>query len=482
MFNYYKEKKTGIITLLIIYLSTLVPVGFVNFPYIDDNLRRANGIPNFGAHYSRWVSEIASWVVQGSRRVTDLGLTTFILSAFILTVTSVLFVYVLVGKKATILSFILSSIIGLNPWFLNAVAFRFDTPYISLSLLFSVLPFLWWKKEKRNFVIFSTIGLFCMYNTYQASSGIYLVLALLMLLTDFLNGKEVKNVVLLGLYSLLSFFLGTVLYMGQLQILPATANETSQIMKDDYFSKIVTNLHTYFSTIYHHSARIWIFMSVVSILCFAFSMLYQVKIAKKLAFGYLSIYFILSAIASFGIYIFLENPIAPDAPRYNYGFAVWLISMFILASTQIRLKPINILKNVVFGLFSYYLISFVFVFSSMLHIQKDIFEHQSIMLAQELTQIYEPGDQVFIQGFLRDSEVFKSTTRNYPILSQIVPSNIHSTYFNQLWFSQATGMPQMNATPVGFDAQSYFKGHETRQSNFRFDIYKIEQTIYVITK
>ncbi|WP_447440472.1 glucosyltransferase domain-containing protein, partial [Staphylococcus aureus] len=54
-------------------------------------------------------------------------------------------------KKLSLLALTAAMLVGFNPWFLQNLSFRFDSPYMSLSLLFSVLPFLFLTKQSINF-------------------------------------------------------------------------------------------------------------------------------------------------------------------------------------------------------------------------------------------------------------------------------------------------------------------------------------------
>ena len=62
-------------------------------------------------------------------------------SAIILTLTSVVVLYVMFdGEQISWVSAMGSVFIGINPWFLEPISFRFDAPYICLSVLVSVIP------------------------------------------------------------------------------------------------------------------------------------------------------------------------------------------------------------------------------------------------------------------------------------------------------------------------------------------------------
>ncbi|MGX7243474.1 glucosyltransferase domain-containing protein, partial [Enterococcus quebecensis] len=188
--NWAKENRSLLLMTVLIYQVPILAIGIINFPYLDDTARQITGATDFARSYSRWVSEIASWFVQGSRHLTDLGLTTHIITGLILAAASIIVVYCLNKKKLEVLPLIASTLIGLNPWFLQSVSFRFDSPYMALSIFFSVLPFLWWEKRSKTFFILSIISIFFMCNTYQASSGIYIIMVLALSLNEILSNEK----------------------------------------------------------------------------------------------------------------------------------------------------------------------------------------------------------------------------------------------------------------------------------------------------
>lgn len=137
-----KENRYKLFLIFAIYLTAILSIGMVNYPYLDDCLRQITGITGFAESYCRWGSEISSQIIQGSRHLTDMGLTTHIITAITLGFSSIIAVYVLNDKKFSWVSAACSTIIGLNPWFLGCISFRFDSPYMALSVLLSIVPFL----------------------------------------------------------------------------------------------------------------------------------------------------------------------------------------------------------------------------------------------------------------------------------------------------------------------------------------------------
>ena len=149
--DFVNLNKQKIFIIFVLYCVSACSIGVVNYPYIDDIARRIEGVGNFAAHYSRYLSEFASYIVQGSHHLTDTGLTTFVVSAIILTLTSVVVLYVMFdGEQISWVSAMGSVFIGINPWFLEPISFRFDAPYICpfcIGISYSISFLLFKKKE-----------------------------------------------------------------------------------------------------------------------------------------------------------------------------------------------------------------------------------------------------------------------------------------------------------------------------------------------
>ncbi|GAB2025281.1 glucosyltransferase domain-containing protein [Lactovum odontotermitis] len=476
-----KEKKKQILLSFSVYFVALCSIGIVNYPYIDDTVRRLNGRPNFGLHYSRWGSEFFSWLFQGTRHLTDQGLMPFILSALILTATSFIIQSALLGEKINYLSSLASVIVGLNPWFLNAVAFRFDGPLISLSLLSAVVPFIWWK-DKTRFGIISVCAVFLMYNFYQASSGVFFLVAFGLLFLELLRGRSLNKVLRRLLLLIVSFMAATFFYLIQLIFLPATAGKNTEIMRGWIVDDIFTNLTSYIQTVLSDSTKLWKFLIIVLLILFVFSMRRQSRVSQIKTFGLCGIFLLISLLASFGIYSFLESPISTEAPRYNYGFGVWLAILCVLVSSDLALKTFSAVKAAVVIFFTYQIVLFVFVFSSMLQLQKDTFISQSNLLRSNLMTVYLSNDSVYLKnGFFRDSEVLLSAGKNYPILRKIVPSNAPSYFPNKFWFKEVTNISIEKEN----DKETLALTDNPKNlavSNDSWDIYKSGKKIIVVTK
>ena len=67
--------------------------------------------------------------------------------------------------------------LGLSPYFLGNLSYRFDTPFMALSVAVTMVPFLYLRRPSL-FATLSIVALLVILTTYQASNGIYILLVL----------------------------------------------------------------------------------------------------------------------------------------------------------------------------------------------------------------------------------------------------------------------------------------------------------------
>lgn len=136
--RFIKSNKSSIFLILFIYLIVCINIGLAEYPYIDDIGRQIQGYSGFSEHYSRYVSEVAVRFLNLGGHLSDIGLASQILSAFIMTLSSLLLIYVLIPtKKISKVTSFASTLIGINPLFIECLSFRFDSP-LTLSQVFRV--------------------------------------------------------------------------------------------------------------------------------------------------------------------------------------------------------------------------------------------------------------------------------------------------------------------------------------------------------
>lgn len=147
------------------------------------------------------------------------------------------------------------------------------------------------------------------------------------------------------------------------------------------------NSYHYFSELLNQSNRLWLLLLLLLLVLFFISHLSNSKINLGLSFLYCILYLGLASLLSFGIFIVYSRNIAGDAPRYIYGFAVFVtISMLSLFNNR-QVKAIYLTSLLVASLLSYYILSFVLVYSSTLNYQKEAFNRQAAVLTDDLKML-----------------------------------------------------------------------------------------------
>lgn len=137
----YKKIKTALL-ILSIYLLVNINISLAEFPYIDDIGRQLSGYTGFSQYFSRYLSEASSRFIQGGQHLTDSGLTSNLISAFILSLSSLIVLYVIFPSKSySIISHFINNT-RLKSMVLEPLSFRFDNPFMSLSVLVCIIPFI----------------------------------------------------------------------------------------------------------------------------------------------------------------------------------------------------------------------------------------------------------------------------------------------------------------------------------------------------
>jgi hypothetical protein len=159
-----------------LYVLGITSIIRTNFLYLDDLGRAIVGNRGWG-HFSRYITDFLAIFIHADIHITDISPLPQLLAAFFMATASVFLVYVFCGNRIPKLALAASIPVGLSPYFLECFSFKFDAPYMALSVLASIIPFVFMEK-RLVFVVCSVICLLIMCMTYQASSGIYILVVI----------------------------------------------------------------------------------------------------------------------------------------------------------------------------------------------------------------------------------------------------------------------------------------------------------------
>ena len=347
--DFYKKNKYLIkpfLILMVIYTIAYYPIFRANFNYLDDWNRVFTGIRSW-ENFSRYISNFLSIFIHTSSTLTDVSPLTQFIAIIFLSFSGVILLHLFKKDKISITSIIACLLIGLNPYFLNCMFYKFDSPYMALSILASVFPFLFFNKNKKYNVLFGMInfiGTLIMCMTYQAASGIIPMVALF-LAYKYWNEKDNKNAIKILIVSAFSYLLG-LLFFKIFIMIPVDDYVSNTLLP---FNKIIfgfiENLKTYYWYVKSDFRFIWLLLFIIITIFFIIKQIIQSKQNKIYAIFITFIFLIGLFSLAFGLYPTLEQPLFEPRAMYGFGFLMALVSL-----NTINIKNSYVTKIFVLGL------------------------------------------------------------------------------------------------------------------------------------
>jgi len=400
-----------------VYLLGIISIIRANFLCEDDIGRSVDGYRGW-YDWSRYVSQIFSILVHADFRLTDISPLPQILAIFLLTISSVLLVYILNDKKITTASLLASVPVGFSPYMLECLSYKFDAPYIAMSVLASIVPFLFLAR-KKVFMFFSVISLLVMCMTYQAASGIYLLVTLVLGFNDWNGKRKTNREVLLFLgQAALSFCTAMVIFKLFLMKPYSTYVSNAMLPLPQILSGTLFNFQNYVNTLSSDFGFIWKAIIGIVFCFFIAKSVYTSAQNKMISFIFAVVLLSLLFILSYGAYLVLEHPLF--APRALYGFGVLLG----IVSISISFNFNKIAKISALAL-SWCFFVFTFSYGNALADQKRYVNFRAGLLLQDLSVLYPYKDEnkitIQLKNTIGFTPVVKNIAKHNPVIYRLVP-------------------------------------------------------------
>ena len=414
-----------------VYLLGILTIIRANFSYKDDVWRAAAGSRQW-LNGSRYISEIFSIFVHGDTNLTDISPIPQLLAVLIITVASILLVYILT-RKITVVRLLASIPLGLSPYFLESLSFKFDAPYMALSILASIFPFLF-IAHKKAFLFVSIVSLLVMCMTYQAASGIYLMIVVI-LCFQYWNSREKTNKEILSFLGISTFaFCATLLVFKFFLMKPITSEDAYALTTMYPISQIISgslhNIKNYAILINYDFGMIWKAGIILVLLFFIIKSVYRSAQIKILSLFVVLGIIVISFILSYGLYFLLEQP--SYRPCALLGFGVFLAVICILAVSDFKkIAVVTVLA------LNWCLFTFAFSYGNALADQARYAEFRISILWHDINALNldtsEQDMPVQIDNSIDFSPVVKNIAKHYPVVERLVQSRL-SYYFLDFYY------------------------------------------------
>ena len=438
-----------------VYLLGIFTIIRANFLYMDDIGWAVSGHREW-FNWSRYVIVFLSYFVQPEIRMTDISPIPQLLAAIFLSISSVLLIYVIGDKKITVVRLLASIPLGLSPYFLESLSYKFVAIYGALSTLSCIVPFLFITRKKA-FIFCSILSLLIMCMISQAAAGIYMLIVIILCFKDW-NSREKANKEILSFIGSAAFSFCFALLLFKLFLMKPADYYTSSAMHpvSHIISGVFNNIKDYAMTVNHDFGLIWKTGITLVLIFFIIKSMYQSEQKKLLSFIMSTLVILISFILSYGIFILLEIPFY--APRGLVGFGVFLAIMCIyIVSNYKKIAIVAVLA------LNWCFFVFAFSYGNALADQTRYAEFRVSILLHDLSNLYPNADSEDISIQLKNSIDFtpsiKNISKQNPVIERLIPRRLgadhvwnvfyYLEYFNYIPFSKAN-IPFIKS--VDFDA------------------------------
>jgi hypothetical protein len=360
--------------------------------------------------------------------------------------------------------------------------------FFALSVLAAVLPFIWRDKPKK-FIIASLLSLLVMLMTYQASSGIYLVMLAVTIFLDWLKKRSsAKKLVQYGVAGAACWVMALLIFHFCIQPFAEVPYNNQLYSLSGMAHGVLHNIKSYLYTIFHDTTVLWRVVIGLTIIAAIASLVLRSKRNRLAALVVGIAVFLLLPMLSCGAYVAVDS--VPFAlPRYSYAIgAVLAVFAVISVDALPRRWYGKILVALPALLMVYYFIVFAFSYCNALSAQKSYLDYRFSGLATDIEDVYSklthPSDMTLItnNGSFGYSRVTANHIYEYPIMhNAIIPVNNGCFLWPNLYAGYNVNVNNDCNNVINMSTFSK-KGKTLANSNSYYDIYTDKNTVYLIFK
>ncbi len=417
-----KETLKYFVVIFFVYFIVLIPLMLAKFNYIDDLGRTLNGNRSWD-NFSRYGSQYISIFVHAGRHLTDISPFTLLISVFILTVASIILIYTLSdNKKFSFWKVVAVIPLGISPYFLECLSYKFDCVYMSISVFSCILPMIFYKKNNVIYFITTVLSIILMCITYQASSGIFPMLVIVLALKLWNDKEDNKDIVKFLITSGMAYIFGVLIFKFGIMKGVNSYVSNSLFPVNELIPGAIENFKKYLSIVKSDSTKYWLILAIVVPISFIITS--NIKSRQKLYYSIpLSfVALVMTFVLCFGLYPLLEKPLF--APRAMYGFWTFFAIIGVYA---VDLK-INYIAKISCFLLAWLFVNFAMTYGNALAEQKRYTEFRVQTLINDMSdcEIFGTDEQknVAISGNIGKSPVIRNMKSKYKILDKLVPNTL----------------------------------------------------------
>ena len=427
-----------------IYLLGISAILRANFYYIDDMGRALLGYKNFD-FFGRYIPQYFTTVLHADSYLTDVSPLPQLLAVVILAMAAVTVLHVVTGRSEFTFAEYASTIpLCLSPYFLECLSYKYDSPYMALSILASVAPVLFYKRGELWYCVSILLGMLIVCTSYQPAAGIFPMFVILIAFLKWMDNVPWKPIVRFVLVSAGGFIAGMLLFAVFLLNPQETYVSNTLPAVSEMIPTTVRHLKHYYYYVVHDFKLEWLILTGI---IFAGFILTSVRVSlqsKWLTFLLGSGVLLAWLCLSFGIYPVLSDPLYD--PRAMYGFGACIC----FAAIPFMTRPRMFVLKAACIILSWCFFVFGFTYGNALAVQKDYTDYRIAAVVHDLDEldVMETGDSKVCQleGDIGFAPEISHMPQDYEMLNRLVPNTFgySSSYWRGFRFFMYYGLKNLD--------------------------------------
>lgn len=439
---------------IIIFLSVFACLALVFYKIIAADVQFADDVGHsFSGSRgwignSRYVSEFFSPILHTTVRLTDIAPLPQIVAILVLSFAVVLATWLCTDRNVSVLGLAAMSLMCLSPFFSEPISYRYDSPYMSLSIFLPIVPFIF-RKDWISFSFVSVVAVILSCMSYQAGASAYIMFAIFFALMMWLKNDSAKEIVVFVFSAIVAFLLAMLLYRFLFANIHSDGGESNALDAYLYISlkSIPLNLYNYIHFISKFFGGTW--TKFFACLCFLCAYIITVRHSERnkiLSAVVVLFAFICAFVLSLGTYLVFSKSFILS--RSVLGFNVYMALMAFLCAKEWDCKSssetfkhgkFNLLRKFCVVLLVYGCVAFMFSYGNALAKDKTYIEFRTSILLGDL-QKFSTGNEKIKLGFSGSiglPENVKVTIKKYPLVEGLLDGTsplCGNIFWYDFWF------------------------------------------------
>ena len=411
-----KRYKYHICALFILYFISFLSMMRANYYYIDDIGRTISGNDLTGG-FSRYLSNAFAEAINTNVWLADLSPITQLIALLILAYAGAIVLYMIHGNTPPKVFHVAALIpMGLSPYFLSCLSFKFDSPFMAFSILISIIPLLFYRKTWWKYGIVVYIATLCMCTTYQASSGIFPAGVLLLAFFMWAKKKAWKGIILFVGVSASAYMMALLSF----RFLLMEPIGDSYVNTSITFRHLFSNIANYVSSLWNDYGVVWKLCLLVVVITFFVNVVLQTKRNRGVTAALLVVTLFGVTVFSYGANVVFEVPTLDARGIYSIGVLIAIISAKTLSLDK---RFISVGAVVLLG---WMCVAFAVIYGNALDLQKNYTAYRMEQVLDDINEERLLEDRDNLELRFAGSEGVSSSVQNlmqqYPILKRLMPT------------------------------------------------------------